>query len=56
MTKMVQRPTQLSLERDREMNKKIEKVFELDAFQRMVDNAEGSTLFSDLSSTSQFIN
>ena len=40
MSRMVQRPTQLAQQKEKELNKKIENVFELDSFQKMVDNAD----------------
>lgn len=53
MSKMVQRPTQLAQEKDKLLNKKIEKVFELEAFQKMVEKAGGKSL---LGNTQSFIN
>lgn len=53
MSKMVQRPTQLAQEKDKLLNKKIEKVFELEAFQKMVEKADGKSL---LGNTQSFIN
>jgi hypothetical protein len=52
MSKMVHRPSQIAQEKAKQMNKQIEKVFELDVFQRIVDNADQSTLLSDISSSS----
>jgi hypothetical protein len=40
MSRMVQRPTQLAQKKEKELNKKIESVFELNSFQKMVDNAD----------------
>ena len=40
MTKMVQRPSLLAQEKEKELNKRIERVFELESFQKMVDNAD----------------
>jgi len=51
MSNMVQRPSLLAQARDKELNKRIEKVFELDVFQRMVEGAEQSTFLSDLNNT-----
>lgn len=42
MSKMVQRPTQLAQQKEKELNQKIERVFELDAFQKMVDRDDDS--------------
>ena len=53
MSKMVQRPTILAQEKDKDLNKKIEKIFELDSFQKMVDRADGKSL---LGNTQSFIN
>ena len=50
MSKMVQRPTMLAQEKEKELNKRIEKVFELESFQKMVDRAD---LIGD---TKSFIN
>ena len=53
MSKMVQRPTILAQEKDKDLNKQIEKIFELDSFQKMVDRADGKSL---LGNTQSFIN
>ena len=37
------------------MNKKIEKVFELDSFQKMVDNADNNPVLREIQNTSLFI-
>jgi hypothetical protein len=47
MSKMVQRPTLLAQEKDKELNKRIEKVFELESFQKMVDKADGKSLLGN---------
>ena len=47
MSKMVQRPTILAQEKDKELNKRIEKVFELESFQKMVDKADGKSLLGN---------
>ena len=51
MSNMVQRPSLLAQAKDKDMNKKIEKIFELDVFQRMVEGSEQSTFLSDLNNT-----
>lgn len=55
MTKLVQRPTAQQQLREKEMNKRIEKVFELESFQRMVENAEDRSFLSELATTKSFI-
>ena len=55
MTKMVQKPSVLAQEREQKLNKQIEKVFELDSFQKMVDRADNNPLLRDLQSTKDFI-
>ena len=55
MTKMVQRPTAQQQLREKELNKRIEKVFELESFQRMVENAEDKSFLSELATTKSFI-
>jgi len=50
MNKMVAKP---NLKQEEQLNAKIEKIFNVEAFQRMVDNAE---VFQDLSTSSIFNN
>ena len=57
ITKMVQNPTESAKEREKAMNKKIEKIFELDSFQRMVETADSRKdgVFKDLAHSKNFI-
>ena len=50
MTRIVAKPNLIA---DDELNSKIEKIFPVDIFQKMVENAD---VFQDLSSTSLFNN
>ena len=51
MQRMVNRPTKIQEEKEKVLNKQIEKVFELDAFQKMVENADHRSLKTDIMST-----
>ena len=58
VTKMVQAPTQNAKEREKVLNKRIEAVFELESFQRMVESADTSgksAAFKDLHYSANFI-
>lgn len=48
VTKMVRNPTAVAQEREKQLNKKIEKVFELESFQKMVENSDENSLFLDI--------
>jgi len=56
VTKMVQNPTAIAQEREKQLNKRIEKVFELESFQKMVENSDENSLFREIQSTKAFIN
>lgn len=55
VTKMVQNPTPMAQEREQQLNKRIERVFELESFQKMVENSDENALFRDIQSTKAFI-
>lgn len=58
VTKMVNNPSNISKEREKNLNKKIEQVFELESFQRMVENQEGrlgKLVFKDYDHSKNFI-
>lgn len=58
VTKMVQAPTQHAKEREKALNKRIEAVFELESFQRMVESADASgksAAFKDMHYSANFI-
>ena len=58
VTKMVQAPTEIAKEREKALNKRIEAVFELESFQRMVESADASgksAAFKDLHYSANFI-
>ena len=57
IAKMVNNPTERAKEREKALNKKIEKIFELDSFQRMVENSDlkSKNGFKDLAHSKNFI-
>lgn len=56
MAKMVHRPTLFHRQKEEEMNTKIEKIFELELFQKLVGAANSTTMMSDVSNSQSFIN
>ena len=55
ITKIVNKDSDESSEKERKMNKQIEKVFELESFQKMVENSDRNSIFADIQSTKSFI-
>ena len=58
VTKLVQNPSSVAKEREKVLNKRIESVFELESFQRMVETSDGrlsSHAFRDLHASKNFI-